>query len=106
MLIDKILNAISETEEWVWESEAPFTYYNIKYDIKNKEVEVSFIEEYHYDGDNWGEIETMSDENPFYTEVNVSEKDFINLLITVTNSRQELDYRYGTIVNKINFVPL
>ena len=103
MLIEDIVEAIEENEEWAWESEARFKYYSLTYDVETKRLELYFIEEYHFDGDNWGEIEKkISKSRVFYAEYIRAEM-YINLLISIINNREELEHLFGSALNKVRF---
>ena len=105
MLLNDIVEAINENEETAWESEAPFTYYEVEYDIEVKRVEVFFVEEYHYDGDNWGEIETKCNKRRIFFAEHILPQKYMNLLIYVVNAdQQELEYEYGDALKKVSFV--
>ena len=104
MLIDDIFEAINQHEEWEWESEAPFHHYEIEYDVEANRIEIFFIEEYHFDGDNWGEIDTKIIKTKVFFAEYISAEKYINLLISMFNNRRELEHLYGTSPNKIRFV--
>lgn len=58
MLLDNIYEILHKREEFNFESEANRLYYVVTYD--ENQIKIYEVEEYHYDGDNWGEIETKS----------------------------------------------
>ena len=104
MLLNDIVQAIHENEETEWESEAPYHHYNVKYDVDTKRLEVYFVEEYHYDGDNWGEIEARYVETKVFFAEFISAEKYINLLVSIVNkSRDELEYYYGNTLDKVCF---
>ncbi len=105
MLINDIVKTVQDYEENEWDSEARFKFYNVAYDTKTKIVKVFFVEEYHFDGDNWGEIETKSNARKILELEDVSAETYINMLVSVVNAdQQELEYYYGNTLDKVSFV--
>lgn len=96
MLLKDIIKTIQENEEFEWESEAHSIFYNVKYDVESKRVSVDFVEEYHYNGDNWGEIDSKATEHEIFFAEHISAEHYINMLISLINkSEDELEYTLG-----------
>lgn len=100
MLIDEIFEAIKYNEEEG--CEAPFSHYEIEYDMSSETMVMNFVENYYFDGDNWGEIEVKRYSQRLAKFEGTTVQEYINLLIMFLNSPEE----YKWIVGKINFIPM
>lgn len=80
MLLDEIGSIVREHEEEVlFDVEAPAHWYEVEF--KNNKVTLYEIDEYHFNGDEWGEIETSTVYDELETFYNCSLKDFTNFVI-------------------------
>lgn len=100
MLIDKIFEAMEYNEEEG--CEAPSSHYEIEYDMSSQTMIMNFIENYYFDGDNWGEIEVKRYSQSIAKYHDTTVEEYINLLISILNCPEE----YNRFVRRINFIPM
>lgn len=96
----KVIDKINEYEEnLMYNTECNSYYYLIDY--KNKTLIINEVDEYEFDGDEWGEIETKINIIKI-KEIECNEIEFINFLIRFYNTRETyIKFEYPENMNVI-----
>ena len=106
MLLNDIYESLHEREEVNFESEANMLYYVVTYN--ENRVEIYEIEEYHYDGDNWGEIETKQNKYLYHT-IEASIEEYLDAVIHFANIMSQdcgneiMRYEYPYVLHGLQF---
>lgn len=105
-LLYDICSTLHEREEYNFESEANCLYYIVTY--TDNKVEIYEVEEYHFDGDDWGTIDVKSNKLLIDT-IGCTIEDYLDaILIYARNMSQEcgkeiMRYEYPYVLHGIVF---
>lgn len=106
MLLNKIYDVLKEREECNWESEANSLYYIVTY-IDNQVI-IYEIEEYHFDGDNFGEIDVKNYKHQI-GNIDANIEEYVQAICTYanyvaqSNGKEIIAYEYGYLSHGIYF---
>ena len=106
MLLNDIYTILHDRDECNYESEANCLYYIVTYN--NNQVELYEIEEYNFNGDNWGEIEVKANKYLIGT-IKTSITEYLDAVITYANTmshpnaKQIIEFEYPYVGHSIEF---
>lgn len=106
MLLYDIYKILHEVEECNWESEANALYYIVTY-IDNQVI-IYEVEDYHFDGDNWGEIDVKSYKRKI-GHIDVSIEEYLQAVcmyannMAQSNGKEIMEFEYPYVSHSITF---
>ena len=107
LTLNKIYEILHEAEEHNFESEANCLYYIVSF--YEDQVSIYEVEEYHYDGDNWGEIDVTSNKHKI-TSIPVTIEEYLKIIlqyvkiISEFNGKEILKYEFPYVGHQVYFM--